>query len=244
MGAAARHCKEVFAAPIMYRVRPVSSITRMPGSMLMSRACSVRGVTLFELLVVLAMVGIVTALAVPAYRQHVARTYRAEAMTALLALQGAEETLYLRHGTYTADIAAPPPAGLGLATASASNKYALSVALAADGQTFIATATPAAAGGQAQISNALRSPSTRAAAARSAALANGLLEVARMRRRASWIVSRACTARCRPSRSFSCRPRRRGTRRTQDRDLESRMVHDAGNAARAHARVPARRCAA
>lgn len=109
---------------------------------------SERGVTLFELLVVLAIIGVIAAFALPAYRHHVQRVHRAEAMTALLQLQSAEESHYLRHDTFTTSIAAAPPAGLGLQPVSASNKYALSVALAADGQSFIATATPLPGGGQ------------------------------------------------------------------------------------------------
>jgi type IV pilus assembly protein PilE len=107
-----------------------------------------RGITLLELLVVLVLIGIVAALALPGYRQHVLRVHRTEAMTALLQLQLAEEKFYLRHNQYTANIAAAPPAGLGLSADSASNRYLLSVALAADAQTFIATATPAPGGGQ------------------------------------------------------------------------------------------------
>jgi type IV pilus assembly protein PilE len=107
-----------------------------------------RGITLLELLAVLAIVGIVAALALPSFQRQVARTYRTEAMTSLLALQSAEETFYLRHGAYTANVAAAPPAGLGLPVGSASNKYLLSVALAADGQTYVATASPAPDGGQ------------------------------------------------------------------------------------------------
>jgi len=105
-----------------------------------------RAFTLFELLVVLALVGILAAIAVPAWRHHVLRVRRTEAMTALLDLQSAEEKFYLRHDLYTADITSAPPAGLGLPAITASSQYRLSVALAADGQTFIATATPA--GGQ------------------------------------------------------------------------------------------------
>jgi len=107
-----------------------------------------RGITLFELLVVMLLVGIIAAFAFPAYRQHLVRVHRAEAMTALLQLQSAEESHYLRHGIYTANVTAAPPAGLGLLSSSAANRYALSVALAADGQSFIATASPTPGGGQ------------------------------------------------------------------------------------------------
>ena len=122
------------------------------------------------------VVGILAALALPAYRHHMLRVNRAEAMTALLQLQSAEEAYYLRHGTYTASVEAAPPAGLGLSATSTSNKYALSVALAADGQSYIATATPTHGGGQERGSaNASPSPSMRAGGARSADAARHLL---------------------------------------------------------------------
>ena len=108
-----------------------------------------RGITLLELLVVLVLIGIVTALALPGYRHQMIRVHRTEAMIALLELQSAEEKYFLRHNTYTADLSAAPPIGLGLATASSSNEYILSVAVAVDGQSFVATATPTPEGGQA-----------------------------------------------------------------------------------------------
>ncbi len=107
-----------------------------------------RGFTLLELLVVMCLLGILAALALPALRQQSMRVHRSEAMTALLDIQLAEEKFYLRHGSYTANIFSAPPAGLGL-SASASGRYLLSVALAADAQSFIASATPAPSGGQA-----------------------------------------------------------------------------------------------
>jgi len=108
-----------------------------------------RGITLLELLVVLVLIGIVAALALPAYRQQMIRVHRTEAMITLLDLQNAEEKFFLRHNVYTGDISAAPPTGLGLATASSSNNYSLSIAVASDGQSFIATATPTPEGGQA-----------------------------------------------------------------------------------------------
>jgi len=97
-----------------------------------------RGVTLLELLVVLVVVSVIAALALPAYRQQMIRVHRTEAMIALLELQGAEEKFYLRHHIYTPDIP----------LARNTDRYVLSIAVANDGQSFIATATPTPEGGQ------------------------------------------------------------------------------------------------
>jgi len=74
--------------------------------------------------------------------------HRTEAMIALLELQNAEERYFLRQNLYTSDLEAVPPIGLGLSRSSRSNKYTLSIAVALDGQSFIATATPTPEGGQ------------------------------------------------------------------------------------------------
>jgi len=107
-----------------------------------------RGITLLELLIVLVVIGIIGALTLPAYRQHIFRVHRTEAMTELLQVQSAEEAFYLRQARYADNVAATPPAGLGVSATSNSGKYLLSVAIAADGQSYIATATPAPGGGQ------------------------------------------------------------------------------------------------
>jgi type IV pilus assembly protein PilE len=108
-----------------------------------------RGLSLLEILVVLLVVGVITALSLPAYRQHLVRVHRGEAAAALYEIAAAEERFHLRHGLYTSDLVSAAPRGLGLSALSSARRYALSVALAADAQTFIANATPTHEGGQA-----------------------------------------------------------------------------------------------
>jgi type IV pilus assembly protein PilE len=101
-----------------------------------------RGVTLLELLVVLVLVGIVAALALPSYQRYLQRVHRTEATTALYQIVSAQESHHLRHGVFAADIAAPPPGGLGLSETTEGGRYAITIDLATDAQSFIATATP------------------------------------------------------------------------------------------------------
>jgi type IV pilus assembly protein PilE len=62
-----------------------------------------RGVTLIELIVVVVIVGILAAIAVPSYRQYVVRSQRADGTAALLALATAQEKFYLQCNTYATD---------------------------------------------------------------------------------------------------------------------------------------------
>jgi type IV pilus assembly protein PilE len=108
----------------------------------------VRGVTLLEILVVLLIAGILAALALPAYRQHLVRVNRSQATTLLYDIAAAQERHYLRHGTYVGDLSSAAPLGLGLTSVNTATRYSFSVALAGDGQTYIASATPRRDGGQ------------------------------------------------------------------------------------------------
>ena len=100
------------------------------------------GFTLIELMVVLLIVGILGAVAVPAYRQYIIRAHRTEAKTALLRLAANQERHYLQHNTYTDDLAA-----LGFNTGVSENGiYTLSVPLA-DAITYQAVAVPTPGGG-------------------------------------------------------------------------------------------------
>lgn len=101
------------------------------------------GFTLIELMVVLLIVGILSAVAVPTYRQYVIRAQRTEAKTALLQLAANQERHYLQNNTYTDDLAL-----LGFATGVSENAvYTLSVPIA-DAATFQAIAVPTPGGGR------------------------------------------------------------------------------------------------
>lgn len=106
-----------------------------------------RGMTLIELMVVVAIVAILASIAVPSYRQYVLRSNRAEAKAALLNLAAAQEKFYLQNNTYTEELTDAPPDGLGLPDTTESGFYDIEID-DADDEGFTATAT--AAGGQAQ----------------------------------------------------------------------------------------------
>jgi type IV pilus assembly protein PilE len=107
-----------------------------------------RGVTLMELLTVVTIIAILASVAIPTYRNYLIRTQRAEGKTALLQLQAAQEKFYLNGNAYTDDVTGASPDGLGLPGNSETNKYEITVDLGADGQSYTATAAPAAGGGQ------------------------------------------------------------------------------------------------
>ncbi len=110
-----------------------------------------RGFSLIELLIVMVVLSIILGLAVPGYRQFMMRANRADATTALLRLQAAQERFYIQNGTYAsnAQMAAAPPAGLGI-TGTERNYYNLGIQPAAGGLVvgYTATATVNAAEAQ------------------------------------------------------------------------------------------------
>ena len=69
------------------------------------RVRSQKGFTLLELLVVVVIVGVLAAAAVPIYLNYVKDSRRAEAKGGLAAIQTAEQTYFQANGTYTATLA-------------------------------------------------------------------------------------------------------------------------------------------
>jgi type IV pilus assembly protein PilE len=101
----------------------------------------IAGVTLIELMIVVVIIGILAAVALPAYRQYVVRADRVEATSALLQIAAAQEKWYLQHNTYTTSLT-----DLGFEPATREGRYALSIT-AGDAARFQARAD--AAGSQA-----------------------------------------------------------------------------------------------
>jgi type IV pilus assembly protein PilE len=104
-----------------------------------------RGVSAIELLVVLAIIGILAGLSVPAYRDHVLRANRTEARAALLSLATAQEKFYLQCNEYTSALnaaaaAACSPGNLRFPATSERGYYTVAVT-AADANGWTATAT-------------------------------------------------------------------------------------------------------
>jgi len=98
-----------------------------------------RGVTLMELMIVVVILGILTAIAYPSYRQYAAKAKRNEAKACLLQVATMEERFYLQNNTYTTDmIALGFPVGTNFMTDS--NSYDCTVT-AAGPAAFSATAT-------------------------------------------------------------------------------------------------------
>lgn len=65
-----------------------------------------RGFTLVELAIVLAVIAVLAAIAVNAYRDHVLRSNRTEAMSALTQLAQRQEEYFGNQGTYTGSLSA------------------------------------------------------------------------------------------------------------------------------------------
>ena len=96
-----------------------------------------------ELLIVVALVGLMTVLATASYRGYVERANRTEAMEALLLLQNRQEDFRNINNTYTANLDA-----LGFPDGCTQNCiYTISFTVAPDTRTFTARAEPTPGGG-------------------------------------------------------------------------------------------------
>lgn len=117
-------------------MRKLSSIRSSSGD--------ITGFTLVELMIVVAIIGILSAIAIPAYQQSVRKGGRAEAQSLLLQVAANQERFYSDNNSYSTN--ANPLVTPAVATVtSESGLYQVAVAACAGGaigNCFIATATP------------------------------------------------------------------------------------------------------
>ncbi len=112
-----------------------------------------KGLTLVELMVVVAVMAIIAAIAYPLYTNQTQKTRRADAKVALESVAMAQERYYSLNGEYTGSLSSLQVSSDIKAAASDQGYYDIAVTLTNAGQGFTVTAGAASGGAQANDSD-------------------------------------------------------------------------------------------
>ena len=99
------------------------------------------GFTLIEMMIVVAVIGILAAIAYPSYTNYVMRARRADGREMLQRVAAAQERFYTNRNQYTIDVTGAGGLNLGSAS-SEGGHYTVAAVVPAGGQTYVLTATP------------------------------------------------------------------------------------------------------
>ena len=101
-----------------------------------------RGFTLAEVMTAIVVVIVLGAIAVPMWRNHLLRVRRADAISALVAVQSAQDKFFGRNARYAgaAALSSPPPAGLGLKPTSEHGHFQIELTTSEDALRYSAVA--------------------------------------------------------------------------------------------------------
>lgn len=106
-----------------------------------------QGFTLIELMIVIAIMSVLVAVALPSYRNYFIKSSRSAAQTELLDLASIQEKIYLNSNSYSPSVIAAysgtSAGGLGRTSGQTKDgKYAITLDITVPSQTFVLTATP------------------------------------------------------------------------------------------------------
>jgi type IV pilus assembly protein PilE len=133
-----------------WRQLPISCLVK--GVQVVKRF-KAKGFSLIELMIVVAIVGILAAVALPGYRNHIIKASRGAVQTELLELASLQEKIFLNSNNYTPNVTTAyngtAAGGLGRTSGqSKDGKYTFGLDISAPAQTFLLTATPVNASSQ------------------------------------------------------------------------------------------------
>ncbi|HEX8989346.1 MAG TPA: type IV pilin protein [Rhodocyclaceae bacterium] len=106
---------------------------------------TLRGFTLVELMIVVVVLAIIVAVAVPSYQEQARKSRRADAKVALTTAVQLMERYYTENARYTTTATAPFTCGITLPIASPKGYYSVSGCTATTANTFTLTAAPSVA---------------------------------------------------------------------------------------------------
>lgn len=102
----------------------------------------IRGFTFAEVMTAMVVVIVLGAIAVPLWSNHLLRVRRAEAISALIAVQTAQDKFFGRNARYAgaAALTTAPPAGLGLGATSEHGHFRIELTTSEDALRYTAVA--------------------------------------------------------------------------------------------------------
>ena len=132
-------CPATFASHLAVLTGPLwRSGRRRFTANLMRKKKTTAGFTLMEILIVVAIVGVLASIALPSYSRFILKSGRSDAKDALTAVQFAQEKWRANNSSYTASLA-----DLGLTATTQQRRYTVSVSTTASGYLALATASGA-----------------------------------------------------------------------------------------------------